>query len=451
MAILKLNGFGVAFGNQQVLRHIDLLVPERGTTVLFGPAGTGKTTLLRTLAGYNDTQPSFRCYGTAWYAGAPLGHGERPVLVAQNARLLVSSVFQNLVMNLPGRAELTQAQQREQIDRLLVRCGLNEVRERLHEEVIELPLGLQRRLAIVRAVAVDPPLLMLDEPTAGLPEDEVGPLLELIRQEATRRAVLMVTHHQEHGRAVATNVALLVAGQVREQAPAEQFFTRPRTHYARQFLRTGSCPDELEPISLDGYNDIIGESPSEPAREMVVEIDRERANGLSRSCEMLFASESRPVGSGPRGFRWLKPGLLGGTPRPGIIDDVRHDLELLRAIGIRVLVTLEEEPFDRHLLAEFGIEPVHLPIPDMAAPTVEETAALCRRLTEYLRQGTPVAVHCRAGLGRTGTILACQLIWEGWSAVEALEYVRRIEPRWVQSDEQIRHLTRFASALAREE
>jgi atypical dual specificity phosphatase len=99
-------------------------------------------------------------------------------------------------------------------------------------------------------------------------------------------------------------------------------------------------------------------------------------------------------------------------------------------------------------MAEYGIRCIRSPMPDMGAPGIEQAIELCQTLDRLIAEREVVAVHCRAGLGRTGTVLASYLIWEGASALEALDAVRRIEPRWVQSDTQAAFLEEFAHHLA---
>ncbi len=159
------------------------------------------------------------------------------------------------------------------------------------------------------------------------------------------------------------------------------------------------------------------------------------------------AAKAPPASAGPRGFYWLHRGRLGGLPRPGLLRDLAIDLDGLDALGVTVLVTLEESrtvPEDR--LAERGIRSEWLPIVDMEAPTLAEARSLSRRIEELMEAGEVVAIHCKAGLGRTGTILAAQLVHEGASSAEAVERARRINPRWIQSDAQLHFLAELAGA-----
>jgi atypical dual specificity phosphatase len=424
--VLALREFGVAFGKHVVLADVSLDVPARGAFVLLGPAGAGKSTLLRTLAGLNEPQPAFRAWGAAEYAGAPLGRRPRPALVMQKARLLLDSVFENVVSALPQRSDLSRMQLRALAVRLLEAGGLGALSARLDEEVIGLRLEVQRRLAILRTAALGPALLCVDEPTADLDDAGAEAVLCLVSQQAEQRSVLFVTHHQGHARTVGGQAALLCGGRIVECRPTSALLDSPQTGEAQQFVRTGSC---FAPSPGASRDDLAGNLPLRP----------------------LPSGASLPVSAalGPRGFRWLKNGVLGGTPRPGIIDDVDDDLEALRRVGVEVLVTLEEDAFPVAQLAAHRLEGVHLPVHDMGVPPADVQRDLCRRLGRLQGDRRPVAVHCRAGLGRTGTCLACQLIWEGASPRAALDHVRQIEPRWVQSDVQVRFLNDFAEYLVR--
>lgn len=425
--ILSLRDFGVAFGDRVVLSAVDLEIDGPGVLALMGPVGTGKSTLLRTLAGINQAVPSFRTWGAAAYAGAPLGSAPPPVLVAQNARLLMSSVLENIVSDLPERSHLTAATKREVGSRLLVEAGLAALLDALDRPAVELPLAVQRHLAIARTAASDPLLLCADEPTAGLEWRDSLPLLHFLRDQGARRAVIVVSHNQQDALELGGRTALLAGGSVQSCAPARNFFEAPASPVAADFVRTGSCclpspgarPEDLDE-AMRPLLPVLPEAATRYVRESL----------------------------GPRGFLWLKKGLLAGTPRPGIVQELDYDLEALQRVGVTTLVSLTTQPVDPAALARFGIQGLWMPIPDMHAPGIEEAEQMCRRVAGLLADGHVVAYHCRAGHGRTGTLLAAHLIMEGQSALQALESVRRIEPRWVQSDEQTRFLERFSESLS---
>ncbi|MGZ5179544.1 MAG: phosphatase domain-containing putative toxin [Ramlibacter sp.] len=416
-AVLELRGFGVAYGTRTVLDAIDLDVPASGCTVLLGPSGTGKSTLLRTIAGHNTANPQVRTWGSSRYAQAPCEPGHRPALVAQNSRLLVSNVLENLVFHLPGRSALTRRMQIDAVVPLVEQCGQQWLLDALHSPVVERPLAQQRVIAILREAIAAPALLMVDEPTAGLAAQEAHAIVDLLAVLSGSRALLVVLHNLREARQLANHVVLVAGGRLQEAGEPRSFFERPASESGRLFLATGSCP--------------------EPARIAPPRVATFNA-APSAAC-------------GPRGFAWLLPGRLAGTPWPGLIHDIDYDLQLLADVGVTQLVCLTEERFDPGWAAPHGIGCRSSPMPDMHAPGLAQAVALCRELDALLQRGEVVAVHCRAGLGRTGTVLAAYWLWRGGGrldALRALEDVRRMEAGWVQSSVQVRFLEDFAQRLA---
>ena len=157
-----------------------------------------------------------------------------------------------------------------------------------------------------------------------------------------------------------------------------------------------------------------------------------------------------PEYRGPNGFHWLVRGRLAGCPEPGIAAPIEYDLGLLREVGITHLVTLTEKNLDPDLLAEHGLANLHLPIVDREAPTQAQAYMLLLRMQALMARGAVLAVHCKAGLGRTGTILGAWLIRDGgFSADSALERLRRIQPAFVQTTQQEEFLRAFEQDLLR--
>jgi atypical dual specificity phosphatase len=425
-AALSLRRFGVAFGPQVVLANVSLDLPSVGPLVLVGPSSSGKSTLLRTLAGLNDPQPALRTWGEAWVSGVPLERAERPAIVVQHARLLVSSVFENLVSALPDRARLTRVEQRARVQAMLAALDQDDLVERLDTSVLQLPLGVQRRVALARAAFSDRAAVLADEPTAGLRAEDVPAVIALARRIAETRALVMTTHHQGHARELGGTLALLAGGRVVEVAPTASFLDRPQTEAGRAWLAFGHCPTLASPSAR----------PEELAEGV------ERPTPLPpRAREVVDAARE------PRGFFWMFEGL-GGMPRPGVVSELQEDLAGLRTLGITELVTLEESrTVDPATLATYGIRSEHVPIPDMEAPSLELAETLCRRFDERLARGERIAVHCLAGLGRTGTVLAAYAVWRGATALDAIDRARSLRPRAVQSDAQVEFLQAWEARL----
>lgn len=151
----------------------------------------------------------------------------------------------------------------------------------------------------------------------------------------------------------------------------------------------------------------------------------------------------RPLAS----FHWLWPGSLGGMARPGLAFDVEHDLAALRQLGVRRLISLETAAVPPARLAAHGLIGAHLPIDQLAAPDADAAWAVIAETEAALRRGEPTVYHCKGGLGRTGTLLAAHLIARGMAPLHALEELRGIHPRYVQSLSQERFLDQLSTRL----
>lgn len=452
LPLLQLRDLRVAFGERPVLRGLTLEMRSSCLSVM-GHAGAGKSTLLRTLAGLNDAQPELRIQGEALYLGRPLGEGPRPWLVGQKARLLLSNVFENLAQALSRRERMTQAEQRDVVD-ALVREALGPAAPPLSARVIELPLGVQRCLAIARGIAAGAELVMADEPTAGLSDEGRAQVIDLLRRESRRRGILLVTHHIGDARALGGDVALLVDGRVAEEAPVERLLSAPATAAGRRFVETGTCYFVDEPDTAAAGEEALagpqaltaGQDLTEgrgPAGEQGVT----GGEGEATSRRGGRAGTARGEAAAPAGSKylhWVLPGRLLGMPRPGVVRDLDEDLETLRQLGVSVVVSLEEaRTVPEEALARYGMRGEHLAIEDMGAPSIEEARDVCASIQAHVDAGRVVAVHCLGGAGRTGLVLAAYFIFLGASALDALESVRRVQPRFVQSDVQVAFLSRF--------
>lgn len=389
----------------------------------------------------------------------------RPAIVTQKAHLLMATVQDNMIAKLPQRSSLTRVLQIERVRHFLLQNGQEVLADKLTIPVIDLPLYEQRIIAILRQALPEPALLMVDEPTANMSSDSAQAVLAALERLARSRAVLMVSHHLAQTRQIASKVILIADGVVQESGANDDFFLRPQTVAAQHYVRTGSCPEAgiKEPdADADDAALAASELPLEPSLEEtcapleVTTVTRSTAGQapvLEPSQRLLHLQPSptaKSVFCGPRGFVWLIGGKVAGTPFPGILRNVHQDLQALRNAGITRLISLTEIPFDAALAANYDIYCTAVPMPDMHAPSLEDAWFLCHEIDRYLQNGETVAVHCKAGLGRTGTVLGLYWIWlhaGQASGLDAIQYVRRQEACMIQSLEQENFLKNFAELV----
>lgn len=220
---LAAGGLDVAFGHHRVLRGADLEIPRGQRLALLGANGSGKTTLLRTLAG--SVKPN---RGNVLVDGAPLvfdraglrAHRQVVQLVAQNPddQLFAADVYRDVSFG-PLNLGLSEAEVRQRVAQALAVLSIEDLAER---PIHELSYGQRKRVAIAGALAMQPCVMLLDEPTAGLDpqgvDEMVAALQRLLEAHTT---VVISTHEVDFALWWADSVAVLVDGQVRHGLPAD--------------------------------------------------------------------------------------------------------------------------------------------------------------------------------------------------------------------------------------
>lgn len=146
----------------------------------------------------------------------------------------------------------------------------------------------------------------------------------------------------------------------------------------------------------------------------------------------------------PHNFSFVVPGQLAGMERPGNFDELEKDLEFLRSQGITCIVSLTEQKLNADLIARYGFKYIHLPVRDFAPPSIPQVENLVDSFALHQPHGGMV-IHCGAGLGRTGTMLACVLVAGGLSADEAIFKVRKLRPYSIETYEQERVIYDYAT------
>ena len=147
----------------------------------------------------------------------------------------------------------------------------------------------------------------------------------------------------------------------------------------------------------------------------------------------------------PPGFSWIDKPRLAALARPEAADD----LKWLRKNGLDVLVSLTEDPPARSWVNDAGLMVIHVPVADLTAPTQEQFETCVEAIAKATDAGLGVAVHCAAGKGRTGAVLAAYFVAKGLSAAAGIDKVRKLRPGSVETPDQEEAVERYARHRAR--
>ncbi|MEP7044155.1 MAG: phosphate ABC transporter ATP-binding protein PstB [Dokdonella sp.] len=247
MADVALQTFALSlrYGRRQALSAVDLAVPRRRITALIGPSGSGKSSLLRCLNRLNDEIADAHVEGRVLvgdidaYAKDTLLHDlrRRVGMVFQRPNPFPLSIHDNVAYGLRLLGIRRRRELDERIEAALQAAALwDEVAARLDESAFHLSLGQQQRLVIARAIAVEPEILMLDEPASALDPAATLRFEELLHELAQRYTLLLVTHNMQQAARVSDFTAFLHQGRLVEFGDTDALFTNPRERQTEDFI-----------------------------------------------------------------------------------------------------------------------------------------------------------------------------------------------------------------------
>jgi phosphate transport system ATP-binding protein len=242
---IELKGVNLAYGDNHVLHDITMDIGEKMVTALIGPSGCGKSTLLRCLNRMNDLIDGTRIWGTLKVKGLDISAPETDVIevrrrigmVFQKSNPFPKSIYENVVYGLRiagigDKATLDQA-----CERSLKGAALwDEVKDRLDESGLSLSGGQQQRLCIARAIAVEPEIILMDEPCSALDPIATLKIEELIYSLKEHYTIVTVTHNLQQAARVSDMTAFFWLGKLIEYGKTPEMFTRPGQKLTEDYI-----------------------------------------------------------------------------------------------------------------------------------------------------------------------------------------------------------------------
>jgi phosphate transport system ATP-binding protein len=277
MPHISLSNLTIAYGNHKVLQNITVDIPNNRITAIIGPSGCGKTTLLKTLNRLVDLYEEIKVEGEVRIDGVNIYDPKADLLtlrkkvgfLSQKPYPLPMSIYNNITFgprihgmnrkelldqirelekHIPidslcpnGRQKETRSRKNHEmaylVEYYLRLAGLwDEVRERLHAPATQLSIGQQQRLALARALAVEPEVILADEPTSALDPISAQLIEKQFKILKNHYTIVVVTHILRQARRIADYVIFLYLGELVEHGPAEQFFSSPRDERTHAYI-----------------------------------------------------------------------------------------------------------------------------------------------------------------------------------------------------------------------
>ncbi|MCF8719493.1 phosphate transport system ATP-binding protein [Nitrospina gracilis Nb-211] len=232
--ILETRNLSINYGDHRVVKNIDLQIPAHQVTAVIGPSGCGKSSLLRVFNRMNDFIP------TAWVEGEVIFRGENlydkkmdPGLIRQKIGMVFQrpnpfpkSIFKNVVWG--PKINGYKGDLNELAEDALMKAALwDEVKDRLRDSALKLSGGQQQRLCIARAIAMNPEVILMDEPCSALDPRATARIEDLIQELRSRYTIVIVTHNMQQAARISDLTAFLYEGDLVEFGSTKKIFTQP--------------------------------------------------------------------------------------------------------------------------------------------------------------------------------------------------------------------------------
>jgi len=243
--VFDLQDVSVSYHGVTAVAAVDLDVHASGITALIGPSGCGKSTLLRSFNRMNDLIANVRAEGSLRVAGSEvLGSGidvvdlrRRVGMVFQRPNPFPKSIYDNVAFGLRILGMRSRSELDGRVEASLRRAALwEEVRDRLGRSALQLSGGQQQRLCIARCLAVDPDVILMDEPASALDPTATARIEELVLELKTRYTIVVVTHNMQQAARISDRTAFLLSGELVEVDETRKLFTRPQKKITEDYI-----------------------------------------------------------------------------------------------------------------------------------------------------------------------------------------------------------------------
>jgi len=242
---IKTQSLDFYYGSIQALKYINLEIKERQITALIGPSGCGKSTFLRTLNRMNELLPRTRVSGTVLLDGMdiyapevnPVNLRQRVGMVFQRPNPFPKSIFENVAFGPKVLGTHRQSHLGETVEKSLKGAALwEEVADRLQDDATSLSLGQQQRLCIARVLAMQPEVILMDEPCSALDPQATLRIEELMQELKKNYTIVIVTHNMQQAARASDWVGFFLLGELLEYGATKDIFTNPKDQRTESYI-----------------------------------------------------------------------------------------------------------------------------------------------------------------------------------------------------------------------
>ncbi len=248
--LFTLKDVSIDYGTSPVLKNVSLNFDKGKVTSIIGPSGAGKSTLLRTLNRMNDHIPCFRLRGEVFFDDENIyNNGTKVPLLRQNVGMVFQkpcifpkSIYDNVLFGVRHLCSGRKYEFPRIVEEMLKAVSLwEEVKDKLNRSALELSQGQQQRLSIARALAVEPRVLLMDEPTSSLDPTSTSAIEELVGRLSGNLTIVIVTHKLDQAKKIADDVVFICEGKLIEHGMSENVFSNPYQQQTKDYLRWHLC------------------------------------------------------------------------------------------------------------------------------------------------------------------------------------------------------------------